>query len=512
MMTPGPVSCVSSARRARSAGARPRPARPTAVLGMAVLLGLAAVGSPASGAPAPPPGPTRVVFDHDVQVGGDQTFAGAWGQREASIAFNRTNPDNMVAVFKDRYPDANSPPIIRIAYSDDGARSWTAAGITPLEELNAAATDPSVASTLDGTFYAAYVHLHNDSQGYITRGDIAVARSTDGGRTFTDPTFPYRGTTYFCDVGGGIPDKPYLGVDANPKSRYRDTIYVAYVANDDCAYQIMVSASHDRGATWSIPVRVSRQASFFDSDDVIEGPIPVVAPDGTAYVFYEYSYGRVGPSDVKFVKSKDGGRTWSAAANAAASVPAPSDWVIKNANPQFGTVSEAGSIVSFLPTPAIGPDGTIYVVWNDLSNGHCVDLGGFPRPTCYNTDIRMTLSRDGGKSWTPPVRVNDDVGENDQMYPWIAVHPDGLLSIMWLDKRLDPDNINYDAFYTNTRDGVHFLPNVRVSTQSSEVGQSFNYGDYMGMTATADTVVPIWNDLRKKSTIHVYAARGVLQF
>ena len=510
MQTPFTGTGVSSWRQAPLASARSRPFRAPPLRPLATLLAVAAATPLIFGTPSRP-GPTMVLFDRDLRVSGDQTFSNQFGQREVSIAVNPTNLDNMVAVFKDTYPDPNSLPVVRIAYSDDGARTWTLAGVTPMEDPSSSTGDPSVAAALDGTFYSAYLHFATNQQGYILRTDVGVARSTDGGRTFTGLTFPFKGTSLGCDVGG-ISDKPYIGVDANPKSRYRGILYVAYVYSGDCSYQIMVSRSNDGGATWSVPVRVSDQANFLTSDDVIEGPIPVVAPDGTAYVFFENTHGRVGPSDVKFVKSKDGGVSWSAAADAATGVPAPFDWVTRNANPQFGTVSEAGSIDTFLPTPAVGPDGTLYVVWNDVSNGYCVDLGAFPRPTCYNTDIRMTLSRDGGKTWTQPVRVNDDAGESDQMYPWIAVHPDGLVSLMWLDKRLDPDNINYDAFYTNTRDGVHFLPNVRVSTQSSQVAKRFNYGDYMGMTATAGSVVPIWNDVRDKTAIHIYSARGVLQF
>src|SRR5947208_16834257 len=111
---------------------------------------------------------------------------------------------------------------------------------------------------------------------------------------------------------------------------------------------------------------------------------------------------------------------------------------------------------------------TLYVAWVDFPAGSC-EYTGFSRPPCENADVRLSLSRDGGESWTEPVKVSDDATATDQFFPWIAVHPDGLLSLAWADKRLDPQNIDYDIFYTNWR-GDGFLPNVRVTSDSSIPG------------------------------------------
>jgi len=102
-------------------------------------------------------------------------------------------------------------------------------------------------------------------------------------------------------------DKPYLGVDTGAKSRFRGSIYVSYGGDfTEGGYTIHVVVSSDGGRTWSSPARVSRVASF-DTDDVILGSIPVVASDGTAYVFYTDGNERTGPSSIRFVKSTNGG-------------------------------------------------------------------------------------------------------------------------------------------------------------------------------------------------------------
>src|SRR5262249_769716 len=151
----------------------------------------------------------------------------------------------------------------------------------------------------------------------------------------------------------------------------------------------------------------------------------------------------------------------------------------------------------------------IYVAWMDFSSGSCLALGGL-RSSCTNADVRLSLSSDAGRHWSAPVKVSDDAGQTDQSYPWIATHPNGLLSLVWLDKGLDPANVDYNASYTNTPDGRTFLPNVRVSTVTSSVQSVGLYGDYNGIAATADAVFPTWTDLRNQNNLAVYVSRGTL--
>jgi len=71
------------------------------------------------------------------------------------------------------------------------------------------------------------------------------------------------------------------------------------------------------------------------------------------------------------------------------------------------------------------------------------------------------------------------------------------LSLSWQDKRLDPNNANYDTFYTNTFDGLAFLPNVRVTTQTSLSGKGQSQiFDYDALAVTADSIIPVWTDMR----------------
>ncbi len=119
------------------------------------------------------------------------------------------------------------------------------------------------------------------------------------------------------------------------------------------------------------------------------------------------------------------------------------------------------------------------------------------------------MSRNGGRTWTAPVKITDETGGSDQFMPWMAVHPDGLVSLVWLDRRLDPNNVDFNAFYTNTYDGVRFLPNVKVSSATSPVGTRTFIGDYNGIAATANGVFPVWDDVRTGKNA-IFTAMGVL--
>jgi hypothetical protein len=79
------------------------------------------------------------------------------------------------------------------------------------------------------------------------------------------------------------------------------------------------------------------------------------------------------------------------------------------------------------PQAAVNPDdpNTIYLVYNDVGQAPG-DRG----------DIFFTQSNHGGKSWTTPVKLNDDSTTADQFFPTITVTPDGShVFVTWYDRR-----------------------------------------------------------------------------
>jgi len=255
-----------------------------------------------------------------------------------------------------------------------------------------------------------------------------------------------------------------------------------------------VVISRDGGATWSASLVITPAPKHENPTERL-GAFPVVAPDGTAFMFYAEFPDFTGPLRIRFSKSSDGGQNWSLPSDVASDLPSPGCFLLKNAEPDFGTVPNRGVKANSFPAAAVAPDGTLYVAWTDFPNGSCINDGSFCQP-CTNADVRLSASRNDGLTWTVPVKVSDEAAPTDQFFPAIATHSDGRVSIVWQDRRLDPENVNYDTFYSNTTDGTQFLRNERVSSASSHLGTHRFIGDYNGLAVTARGIFPVWCDIR----------------
>ena len=85
-----------------------------------------------------------------------------------------------------------------------------------------------------------------------------------------------------------------------------------------------------------------------------------------------------------------------------------------------------------------------------------------------NGDVVVARSTDGGRSFTDPVRVNDDpTNEVGQEYHDIAISPDGTIWVAWLDERDAPESyVNQKQLYLAcSRDGGQtFEKNRKLTT------------------------------------------------
>ncbi len=443
----------------------------------------------------------KVVFGANVRLSDEHIPNRRISQTEPTITANPANPMNLVAGFHDLFPKTQDF-VCRVAFTLDGGATWNLGGATPLQNNGNFCSDPALAADADGNFYYAYLDINFGAQ----QADIDVAKSTDGGQTFATFSIAVQGHT-----SRNFPDKEFIAVDANDGSPHKGAIYLSWtdflnpldpLARDNG--QIKVVVSTDGGASWAAPVAISRSAQF---PDAISGSLPVVAPDGTAYVVYADFRSRTGPLSIMLSKSTDGGATWSDPAAVASGLPSPGRFRLKNADPAFGSVPNRGFRSNSFPTATIAPDGTIFVGWTDFPNGACRD-DGTGRPPCVNADVRMAASKDGGRSWSRPAKLSDDRGSTDQFFPWIAAHADGRVSAIWQDKRLDPNNVDFDTFYTSTLTGRTFSANVRVSTATSRTGLTVFIGDYNYLAVTDGAIYPVWTDRRARNN-DIFTATGM---
>ena len=415
-------------------------------------------------------------------------------QSEVSIAVNPTNPMNLVA-------GSNDPSNLTMDayFSTDGGLSWqfrtlpfTVGGTT-----FAATTDPAIVFDRQGVAYFAY-ELANIRNGQIDGNSVAnaMARSTDGGNTWT--------AVLVTPLNSGD-DKEFIGIGPDRTNPNVDRIYMGWQRRGTQ----LVSSSLD-GITWSTPVQVNVGAA----DEGINSQV-AVGPQGEVYFSWQ-EFGSVsGVGPVAFSRSMDGGLTWSA----------PIRPVTTSVSPFNDPVSGRLYLIPAQPSRGVGAylsidvdrsgganNGRIYLSIMDQADRDADALTGHA-----NTDIFLLSSSDGGVTWTPPNRVNDDGTTASQFLPWMQVdQTNGLVSLSWYDARNDvANNQSVEYFMTTSIDGgATFVPNVRVASAPSDqsgsgpsVDRGNQYGDYTGLAVYNNIAHPVWADSRTgNDRLDVYTA------
>lgn len=412
-----------------------------------------------------------------VSVGANVDVSNEAGpQSETSIAINPGNTSQVVAGSNeiDRLP-------MRGYFSSDGGASYTGVDLPLPPPLTNNGfdfgSDPGVAWDTHGNVYYSYIIVFFSNGGGINGTEMAVARSADGGRTWTP--------TYFNVQTGSAQfnDKPMIAVDTNPNSPNRDTIYVAWDNNNGNASSsnfLLVSHSSDGGNTFSAPVAANSTDSGPKS---VIGADPFVGPDGTLYVAWHDTLNSL----IAESSSTDGGQSFGATHTIAATQAA------------FDVGIPAMSVRRALVYPACGADtstganrGTLYCSWTDetASNG---------------MDLFVSRSTDGGATWSASARVNDDPAgvANDQFNQWLAVDPvNGSVNLSWDDTRNDSSHLTTDIFFARSTDGGQaFGKNAQVTTAPTNEtccgAELFDqYGDYEGIAAYGGVIHPVWTDRR----------------
>lgn len=138
--------------------------------------------------------------------------------------------------------------------------------------------------------------------------------------------------------------------------------------------------------------------------------------------------------------------------------------------------------------------GPLYVTWSDYRNG--------------DVDVFCSTSSGHGKSWSPAVRVNTDLVHDgaDQFFQWLAVDPaDGSANVVFYDRRNDPQNKAETVTLARSIDGGKSFQNYAWTTQPFDAAGVF-LGDYTGLAAFGGRVYGVWTE---KPAIAPSQARAV---
>src|SRR5713101_3881272 len=228
-------------------------------------------------APQSPTSSRQVSAGPNIDVSNEDT-----PQSETSITVNPNNPSMLVG---------GSNEIVRLPmrgyFSSDGGKTWGAVDLPlpPPATTNGVdfGSDPGVAFDTRGNVYYSYIVVFfNRSFASIQGTEMAVAKSFDGGKSWTQVTF-----FNFNSGSGKFNDKPMIAVDTNPKSPFRDSVYVGWdnaslnagksSAND----ALLFAHSTDGGLTFSSPIAVNDPTG---GPRQVIGADPFVGPNGEVYV------------------------------------------------------------------------------------------------------------------------------------------------------------------------------------------------------------------------------------
>jgi len=316
---------------------------------------------------------------------------------------------------------------------------------------------------------------------------VGYGFTNDGGFTWTNPGL-------FVDPHYQRDSDPALTVNAEGDFF---AMLLAYTGDTGLPNGMLMYRSTDGGQTWE-----DRGFAIDGVPGVFEDK-EFIACDRTGSPFHGRIYmawTRFYTTDILCVSSGDEGDTWTS-----------ERLVSDNSGTQF-------------PTPAVGPDGTLYVAWTDFNDdalkidrsfdggltfGNDIMVNFVANPSAYlngdisspahpamdidisgsnyngriyiaylsiangssDYDIFIQSSDFQGVIWSAPIRVNDDDFNNgrDQFHPWLTVDNNGAITVIWLDRRHDPSNLRWHCYLSQSFDGgLTWSANQQVSTVESD--------------------------------------------
>lgn len=322
------------------------------------------------------------------------------------------------------------------AWSANRGATWTTAvvpGVSPCtgSEYELAA-DPWLSIGPDGVSYLAGISLDltETAPRLPFRSRVQVNRSTDGGRTWSEPAVVVAGT-------GRLHDKPSLVADPR-RTGHAYVVWTEFLTPlGPPADGIHFSRTTDGGASWSAPRRIDFP---MPAGATPHGALILVLGDGTLLTLttMRAPNGTAADHQILAARSRDGGKTWSPS-TAVAQFPATdrrhsTPWD----DPDTGEPIDAPE---WAISAALAPDGAVYVTWRHAG-----------RPG--TADIRIAKSVNGGVSWGAPVTI---ASAGAQMFlPVISVAQDGSLGATYYDDRRDvPGDAGYtaDVWFAHSHDG-----------------------------------------------------------
>ena len=381
---------------------------------------------------------------------------------------------------------------IELQRSEDQGMSWT-----PPAKLSPEAEDGQVQGSRPAPGPAGELHVVWKTIDTTHAGGgldaIRIRTSLDAGRTF-GPTVTVSGVfTNFCsgppgfDRGSGL-GFPAIAVDGGTGPR-RGRIYVGWEESlnfyDDLIPSGVNAFEQEPNATHS-------SATPFELGEMVRATIGA----GQDVDWFRF-HGQEGQTAMVYLDSLDSPldlslRLWCAEGPTRLAFSAP---VTERKRVLLYTLPKTGDyLVSVAPL-------------DDSTGAYRLGTGwAFSGPERGRDQRDLFVAHsDDARSWSVPVRINDEPPGFDDWLPELAVAPDGKPYALWYDWRAgDPRHCGAAStpYLARSDDGgdswVSLGPAGDMATLWSEVFSNLspNMGDYLGLVATDHALTPVWADGR----------------
>ncbi|MEJ8567308.1 sialidase family protein [Elongatibacter sediminis] len=411
-------------------------------------------------------------------------------ESEPYIAVNPRDPDNLIAVYHvDRYHNDGANGALA-ATSFDGGQTWHIPELRDQPQFSRCAggnetnggnfekaSDPWVDFGPDGTAYFAVASWDASNPDNTAQ---MVSTSTTGGRTWDRPVAAIRAND--PEVSNGS----RAAVTADPKrdrTAYLVWAWQRFTPQNKAGGASAFSRTTDGGKTWSEARHIyETPPGLQTSANQI-----VVTPNGDLVnVFNELKMGAGSDHPrhdrIAAIRSTDGGLTWTESTTLAKS------FVAGVTDPNTGTRVRVGDSFTDIAVDPRPGTNNIYAVWGDARFNES-----------RTQQIAFAKSVDGGRSWSEPVAVSTDSGEQT-FIPSVAVNDKGEVAVSYYGfsaRKSGSRALMTHYWITRSLDqGRNWTPRQQMTREPFDLrtapyNSGFFFGEYQGLAGAGPSFVAV---------------------